>query len=345
MRLLQDYWNAEFFRALGKIPPGIASVFRVEFQEVKQLPFNEAKQAIINAANREIENLLSSQRAQQTIRQAERGERQPVFGAAPPKAAQRKPMTDREIEEENEQGGGMMNMGNVPPASFPPAPLSILQPFPRGATSEEKIQLWRVFCYQMRQKGFNCDDFQRPYDDYIEKSQFLNWEDLKQRFNFVLETLQEGERLPPLVQWRARLTTPTGLRGELVELEPSAETAKLTAQQIEQEEKNAVMRQRILITHWAAAFIHQARYYGKVKTLSDLYKEVVDRAVIDSSIPKEIFLPIAKEAIREIYSQPLRPVELVKTDGEGEEVEKLNLAKVPFVDISQREIEAFLATN
>jgi hypothetical protein len=35
---------------------------------------------------------------------------------------------------------------------------------------------------------------------------------------------------------------------------------------------------------------------------------------------------------------------MVKTDDEEEEVEKLNLAKVPFVDISQQEIDSFLAT-
>jgi hypothetical protein len=76
----------------------------------------------------------------------------------------------------------------------------------------------------------------------------------------------------------------------------------------------------------------------------DLYEEVIARGVIDASIPEEIFMPIAKEAIREIYTQPLRPKEMVKTDDEEEEVEKLNLAKVPFVDISQQEIDSFLAT-
>ena len=78
--------------------------------------------------------------------------------------------------------------------------------------------------------------------------------------------------------------------------------------------------------------------------MHDLYDEVVDRGVIDASIPEEIFLPIAKEAIREIYSQKLRPIEKMKTDGEEEEVEKLNLAKVPYVDISQLELDAFLAS-
>jgi len=337
MRRLQDHWNTQFFRALGKVPANISSVFRVEFEGVKLLSFEEAKGKILAAAD----DIIGEIRARQTVTRAERIP--PQLTKAPAQRPQ--PRTDRELEEENEEGGGFANMGNVPPASFPPAPLSILQPFPRGPTSEEKLQLWRVFCFQMREKGFNCDDFQRPYDDYIEKSQFLSWEDLHERFKFIVETLKAGQRLPPLVQWRARLTTPTGLRGELRELEPSPTPAKLTPQQIEDEEKNAVKRQRILISHWAAVLIHKARYYNKPKTMHDLYDEVVDRAIIDASIPEEIFLPIAKEAIRAIYSQPLRPIETVKTDGEEEEVEKLNLAKVPYVDISQQEIDAFLATG
>jgi hypothetical protein len=338
MRRLQDYWNTQFFRQLGKVPASISSVFRVEFEGVKLLPFEEAKEKILAAAD----DIISEIRARQAVFKGERVRPEPQ-PRTQPKPAHRPGRTDREIEEDNEEGG-FSGLGNVPPASFPPAPLSIMQPFPRGPTSEEKLVLWRVFCYQMRQKGFNCDDFQRPYDDYIEKSQFLSWEDLKNRFTFVLETLAEGARLPPLVQWRSRLTTPTGLRGELREMEPSPDAAKLTAGQIEEEEKNAVKRQRILISHWAAALIHQARYYNKVKTMHDLYDEVVDRGVIDASIPEEIFLPIAKEAIREIYSQKLRPIEKMKTDGEEEEVEKLNLAKVPYVDISQRELDAFLAS-
>jgi hypothetical protein len=235
--------------------------------------------------------------------------------------------------------------GKVPPSAFPALPLSVGQPFPRGPTSLEQLRLWNVFCYAMQQEGYDCSAYSREFAEYISKSQFLSWEDLRERFSFFTDTIMEGATLPPLVQWRAKLTTPTGLRGELQELEPSPTPAKLTAQQIEEEEKNAVKRQRILISHWAAALIHQARYYNKVKTLSDLYDEVVARGVIDASIPEEIFVPIAKEAIREIYSQKLRPVERMKTDGEEEEVEKLNLAKVPYVGITQQEIDEFLATG
>jgi hypothetical protein len=255
-------------------------------------------------------------------------------------------MTDKEIEEESEEGAPM-GMGKIPPSMFPLGPLGHgrFMPFPRGPVSEERDRLWLVFCTRMQDKGYSCRDYQREFEDYIQKTQFYSWEDLHENFDFFVKTIMEGTTLPPLVIWRKKITTPKGLGGELRELEPSPETAKLTAQQIEDEEKNMVKRQRILISHWAAALIHQAKYYNRVKTMHDLYKEVVSRGVIDASIPFEIFLPIAKEAIREIYSQKLRPIERVKTDGEEEEIEKLNLAKVPYVDITQAEIDEFLATG
>ena len=337
MRLLQDYWNTQFIRAIGKVPAGFGSVFRIEFQEVKMLPFAEAKAAILAAADREIEGIESAQRARAVIREGER-----IRLGQPLKA----PLGRREevpVGEEEERLP--LATGRVTPSAFPTNPLSVMQPFPRGPTSLEQLRLWKVFCYEVQQEGYDCNPYAKDFAEYIGKSQFLSWQDLRQRFEFFENTIMEGATLPPLVQWRAKLTTPTGLRGELQELEPSPEPANLTTQQIEEEEKNAVKRQRILISHWAAALIHQARYYNKEKTMLDLYEEVVARGVIDASIPEEIFLPIAKEAIREVYSQKLRPVEFVKTDGEEEEVEKLNLAKVPYVDISQAEIDEFLATG
>jgi hypothetical protein len=341
MRLLQDYWNTQFIRAIGKVPAGFSSVFRIEFQEVKTLPFAEAKNAILAAADREIGRIEQEQRARATIRQGER------ITPGPSKTpAQKKPMTDREIEEENEEGGGFANMGNVPPASFPSEPISIMQPFPRSPTSEEKIQLWKVFCYRMRQKGFNCDDFQRPYDDYIEKTQFYDWQELHESFDFLVDTLIEGLRLPPLVQWRKELTVPKGIGGELRELEPSPEPAKLTTAQIEMEERNAVKRQRILIAQKAAGLISYNGYYvgRKQKTMHDLYDEMVSRGVIDRSIPEEIFLPVAKEAIREIYHEPLYTEEWIPIDGEEELTEKLNIGRSAFGKMTERQVEAFLAT-
>jgi hypothetical protein len=338
MRLLQDYWNTQFIRAIGKIPAGFSSVFRIEFQEVKMLPFADAKATILAAADREIEGIESAQRARAVIRQGER--------VSPFKQPSKAPMGRREevpVGEEEERLP--LATGRVTPSAFPTNPLSVMQPFPRGPTSLEQLRLWKVFCYEMQQEGYDCNPYAKDFAEYIGKSQFLSWQDLQQKFEFFENTIMEGATLPPLVQWRAKLTTPTGLRGELHELEPSPEPAKLTSQQIEDEEKNAVKRQRILISHWAAALIHQARYYNRVKTMSDLYDEVVSRGVIDASIPEEIFLPIAKEAIREIYTQPLRPKEMVKTDDEEEEVEKLNIAKVPYADISQAEVDEFLATG
>jgi len=38
---------------------------------------------------------------------------------------------------------------------------------------------------------------------------------MQEQFKFFVDTIKEGEDLPPLVQWRRKLTTPTGLRGEL----------------------------------------------------------------------------------------------------------------------------------
>jgi hypothetical protein len=341
MRLLQDYWNTQFIRAIGKVPAGFSSVFRIEFQEVKMLPFVEAKAAILAAADREIAGIESAQRVRTVIREGER------ISPGAPRAPGKKgvPMGVPVGEGEEEEFRLPVAVGRVPPSAFPSMPLSVGQPFPRGPTSLEQLRLWNVFCYSMQQEGYDCTAYAREFTEYISKSQFLSWQDLHQRFDFFVNTIMKGATLPPLVQWRAKLTTPTGLRGELQELEPSPEPAKLTAQQIEDEERNAVKRQRILISHWAAALIHQARYYNKVKTMTDLYNEVVNRGVIDASIPETIFIPIAKEAIREIYSQPLRPVEHVKTDDEEEEVEKLNLAKVPYVDISQQEIDEFLATS
>ena len=130
MRLLQDYWNTQFIRAIGKIPAGYSSVFRIEFQEVKTLPFAEAKNAILAAADREIERIEQEQRARVTIRQGERiGPGQP----AKKTPTQRTPMTDKELEEENEEGFRVPVGGRVPPSFFPPNALSVEQPFPRWA--------------------------------------------------------------------------------------------------------------------------------------------------------------------------------------------------------------------
>ena len=72
---------------------------------------------------------------------------------------------------------------------------------------------------------------------------------------------------------------------------------------------------------------------------------MTSRGVIDASIPEEIFLPVAKEAIREIYHEPLYTQEWVPTDGEEELTEKLNIGRSAFGKMTERQIENFLASG
>jgi len=340
MRLLQDYWNTQFIRAIGKVPAGFSSVFRIEFQEVKTLPFAEAKNAILAAADREIGRIEQEQRARAVVRQGER--------ISPLQPLKRAPSRGREIVEGGEEGEERLPMavGRAPPSFFPPNALSVEQPFPRGPTSLEQLRLWQVFCFEMQTEGYDCNQYAREFTEYINKTQFYDWEDLKKNFEFFVDTVMEGATLPPLVQWRKELTVPKGIGGELRELEPSPEPAKLTTAQIEMEERNAVKRQRILIAQKAAALISYNGYYPgrKQKTLHDLYDEMVSRGVIDRSIPEEIFTPVAKEAIREIYHEPLYTEEWIPIDGEEEFTEKLNIGRSAFGKMTERQVEAFLAT-
>jgi hypothetical protein len=339
-RLLQAYFNTQLIRALGKLPSGASSIFLVEYQEVKTLPFDEARAAITGAADRFAEDLLQQQRARAVVKEGER------VRPAPVKPAARAPGR-RETEEEGEGGGVPMAVGGRRPGGtvFPTDRLGHGALMPGFIlVSEERIRLWNVFCNRLAESGFNCEDYRRQFEDYIEKSQHLSMEDLQERFKVFVEAILAGQQLPPLAVWRGRVTTPRGLRQELRELEPSPTPGKLTPEQIQQEEANAVKRQRILIAHWAAVQIVNGKYYNRKPTMSDLYDEVVDRGVIDASIPIEVFIPAAREAIREIYNQPLIIKQTIRVDGE-EEVENYNVARGSFGNITKDELEAFLQTE
>jgi len=53
---------------------------------------------------------------------------------------------------------------------------------------------------------------------------------------------------------------------------------------------------------------------------------------------------VAKEAIREIYHEPLYTEEWIPIDGEEEFTEKLNIGRSAFGKMTERQVEAFLAT-
>ena len=106
MRLLQDYFNAQFFRALGKVPSGISSVFRVEFQEVRTLPFAEAKERILAAADDLIAQMQVSKTSVQRALK-------PVAPSRPAPAAipSRGIREETSGGEEENQGGGYRLVG------------------------------------------------------------------------------------------------------------------------------------------------------------------------------------------------------------------------------------------
>jgi hypothetical protein len=193
---LHDLWVTRFFRALDRLPP--PSVFRVEFEKVKDLPFEEAKEKILVVAGEII--------AEMRTREMERRAKQASVKRTPAAAA----------------------FSRVPPAKFLTAPMSPLK-FPRRPSSEEQIRLWNVFQYQMQQHGYNANAYYRQFDEYIQKATFLSWEDLRSRFDFFLREVMAGEDLPPLAQWYTRDGVPTGLAGELQGMQETERTNALIA--------------------------------------------------------------------------------------------------------------------
>jgi len=257
-QLLRDLWITQFFRSLGKVPANLTSVFNVEFEGVKTLPFAEAKEKVLAAAD----EIISEFQAREVTKRAT-AIRPTVLPRVPERAPTRATRDEVEGEEAEEGGKNNIPFGRVPPSQFPSFPLSYNMPFPRGPTSEEQVKIWNVFCYKMQEEGYDCSTYQRQFEEYISGTQFLSWEDLREKFGMFVKTVMSGMSLPPLFTWRGA-PLPTGLKGEIQELEP---LEKLES----------------LLVHYSSVVIRNARSQGDIPTLSDLKKELVELGIIPDS--------------------------------------------------------------
>lgn len=258
IKRLHDIYNDALFRALGKVPTSSSSTFRVEVEKLKDKTFEEAKEAILGVA----EEIIGSLAAAKVIRGAV---------APPARARERRPTAERKPEVE--AGLGI----RVPPAQFPSYPLSYNMPFPRGPTSEEKIKLWQVFLYQMQQQGYDGTAYQRAFDDYIGRTQFLSWDKLRNKFNFFVKTIMSGLDLPPLEQWKG-VPLPTGLKGLI-------------------QEKPELERIEDLITHYSSVVIRNKRSVGDIPTLEDLREELAEHGIVPMDLPLDELRDAAKTAL------------------------------------------------
>jgi hypothetical protein len=272
MRRLQDYWNTEFFRALGKVPPSISSVFRVEFEAVKLLSFEEAKEKILAAAD----EIIAEFRNRDVVRHGV--PLRPAAASGPARGPFRMPIKEEVGGEEAENGGrNNVPFGRVPPSQFPSFPLCYDLPFPRGPCSSEQLKLWDVFLYQMQQAGYFGGDYQRQFDDYISGTQFLSWEDLKAKFDVFVKTIMSGLELPPLFTWRGA-PIPTGLKGLVQEREP-------------------LEKLEDLVVHYSSVVIRNARSKGDIPTLGDLKDELVTHMIIPEETSMAELTEAAKTAL------------------------------------------------
>lgn len=250
---LLDLYNDALFRALGKVPSSSAATFRVELEKVKDKTFEEAKDAILGVANEIIAALSIAKKIR----------------VAPPVKPKEVPIPPpRELP-----GYGV----RAPPAQFPSFPLSYEMPFPRGPTSKEREPLWRAFRYLMQEQGYDAFEYQRQFEEYIMETQFLSWEDMREKFELFLQTIMSGRQLPPLEYWRG-MPIPTGLKGLIME-------------------KPELEKLEDLIVHYSSVVIRNARSKGDVPTLEDLRKELLEHAVITADTSMEELRDAAKTAI------------------------------------------------
>ena len=254
---MQDEYSSEFFRSLGRVPHNAMSTFRVEVEKVKDKTFQEAEEHILTVAR----EIISEFRARQAL--------------------PREPSLRRAAEVVREAIGlpeaRPVPTGRVPPAQFPSFPLCYNMPFPRGPCSEEQMKLWDVFCYQMQEEGYDCGQYQREFDEYIAKTQFLSWDDLREKFKIFVDTIKKGLGLPPLFTWQGT-PIPTGLAGEIQE--------RLPLERLED-----------LVTHYSSVVIRNARSKGDIPTLSDLKEELAERGIIPESTTIAELRDAAKTAL------------------------------------------------
>jgi len=250
---LQDIYSDHLFRQLGRVPTNSLATFRVEIDKVRDKTFSEAEEYILGVAD----DIVSSFTVREKISRIrpERRVETPVGG-------------------QPERGAPM---GRVPPAQFPSYPLCYNLPFPRGACSAEKLKLWDVFCFQMQESDYDCMAYQTEFDEYIGGTQFLSWEDLRNKFNTFIQTIKEGLGLPPLFTWRG-VPIPTGLKGEIQEHEP-------------------LERLEDLVTHFSSVVIRNARARGNLPTLTDLKIELLEHNVIPESTAIPELREVAKAAL------------------------------------------------
>lgn len=271
--LLQDEFNNVLFRNLGRVPANSSSTFRVELAKVKNKPYQEVLEHILNEA----QDIADEFHARETIRKAA-----PIKPAAAPREPTRIPEVSRPPPEigaggEEEEGGATPAPGSrAPPAQFPSFAIDYNLPFPRGPTSRERLRIWAAFRYQMQQQGFDVDEYERQFNDYIANTQFLSWENLREKYDEFFKTIKAGQQLPPLFVWRGT-PIPTGLRGTI-------------------QEGTELERLRDLIVHYTSVVIRNKRSMGEIPTVMDLKDELTERGIIPENTSIDELRTNAKSA-------------------------------------------------
>ncbi len=176
MKRLQDLWNNEFFRKLGRVPPNSASTFRVEFEKVKDRTFDEAKEEILGVANDII--------AEFTFRKGV------IRKAAPPPAAPPRHVGPVTFPRE-EEGIPIGPLGEVPKVPLPKEPKSEL-PFPRSPTSEEREVLWAAFMSEMTNLGMDAYRWRESFRMHVLDRPYRMWGDVISNFKGFVDAVRTG---------------------------------------------------------------------------------------------------------------------------------------------------------